>query len=184
MILEEIRKLYGGKVIEYMGANNHNLWLDMYRGEMPWLSADVLGLNLPSTIACKIATTVTLEMESHINGHDELDEEYQKLLNEINKITEYGLALGGVIIKPFQVEEKKVSYDIVTPDRFLPLDIDSFGNISRIVFVDQLQKIEGRTMLYFTRVEEHDRRTGEYTVRNRAFRSKSNLRIYGSKLQT
>ncbi|MDO5714343.1 MAG: phage portal protein [Tissierellia bacterium] len=177
MLLGEIRKLYGGRTIEYMGANNHELWLSMYRGEMPWLNADVMSLNLPCTIAGKIATTVTLEMESHVNGHDELDEEYQVLLNDIKRITEYGLALGGVIIKPFQAEENKVSYDVVTPDRFLPLDVDSFGNISRIVFLEQIQKLEGRTVIYYTRVEEHDRQVGQYIVKNRAYRSESQYTI-------
>ena len=106
---EEIRELYGGVILENMGANNHELWLQMYRGEYPYLNADTVSLNLACTIATELARTATLELKSEVtsagNKTEELNKIYQLLIEDVRRLTEYGLALGGIIIKPLEVAE-------------------------------------------------------------------------------
>lgn len=43
-IIEMVNKRLTGKEVFGTGANNHNLWLQMYRDESPWLSAITLSM--------------------------------------------------------------------------------------------------------------------------------------------
>lgn len=171
---EEIRELYNGVVLEDMGANNHELWLQMYRGEYPYLSSDTVSLNLACTIATELARTATLEFKSEVTSAgsktEELNKIYQLLIEDIRKLTEYGLALGSIIIKPLEVTEGVIAFDYATPDLFIPLEVDANGELKRVVFISRLAKRIKNKTIYYTKLEEHNR-GNEYKISNRAFES-------------
>lgn len=157
-----------------MGANNSSLWLDMYRGEYHYLvPGETESLNLASGIASELARLVTLEMESKLEDED-LARDYEKVIDRARVFTEYGLALGDLVLKPYPAGGK-IAVDYVTPDMFLPLAFDSNDRITHIGFIDQLIKQEGekrkQKTVYYVKVEEHLLEGGLYTITNHAFKS-------------
>lgn len=175
-VLKDIRKLYGGTYRDRNGDNNWELWLDFYRDEAFYRSADTLSLNIPSSVANELAKLATLEFESRCDDR-EIDEVYQGFLKSIRRFTEYGLALGDVIFKPY-VYGEKTAIDVATPDMFVPLSFDAYGVINHIVFVDRVF-YDGK---YYSRCEEHERDGGFYFIRNRAFVS-SDDRFLGDEIE-
>lgn len=174
-LLKQIGDLFGGAYEPNMGANNHRLWLNMYRGEYPYLEGDeMVSLNLATVIASELARLTTLEMETAVEDK-ELNEHYQKVIQEARTFTEYGLALGDIILKPYPVDDK-IAVDLVTPDMFLPIGFDSFKRLTHVVFLDRIKKVlndKDKTVRYYTRLEEHQLKSGNYNIRNFAYESDS-----------
>lgn len=148
------------------GENNHNLWLDMYRDESPWLSAITLSMGIPASIASELARLTTIELISQITDDPELDVDYQNIINETRIFTEQGLALGGIILKPY-ISGERVLVDYITPDRFIVISFDD-KTMEHIVFIDEYK--DGPN--YFRRLEEHDLTGEEYVINNAVFKSK------------
>lgn len=168
MIQQEIKKRVGLSTLNI--DNNFELWLDCYRGEYPWLVGDNLeSLNLAAGISSELARLVTIELESEVDN-EEVNEPYQKILEESRRFVEYGLALGGLIVKPYKVDEA-IEVDFLTPNNFVILG-HAFGEITHIIFIDRIKRLERDRAVYYTRLEEHDRRRG-YTIANTAYKSNS-----------
>lgn len=167
MIQDEIRKRLGKDTID--NKNNYELWLNCYRGESPWLGGDNLeSLNLCCSISSELARLATIELESEVNNED-VNFYYKHLINNARRFTEYGLALGGIIVKPYLINGK-INIDYVTPDKYLILEFSTFGDITHIIFIDRLTKIENDKRVFYTRLEEHIINT-TYTIKNTAFKS-------------
>lgn len=150
--------------------NGFNMWLKCYHGEPFWIDKKLNkeSLNLCASIPSELARLVTIELETSITDK-ELNTIYQKLIKKIRTITEYALALGGIILKPYK-DEENVEVDVVTPDLFVILGFTSFGEINHIAFLDRIEKKEKDNKIYFTRVEEH-KIDKIYTITNTAYRS-------------
>jgi len=164
---DDIDKILGGNVKVNNGHNNWEAWLQFYRGEAFYLDAETASLNLPSAISSEFGMLATLEMESSVED-EVIDIYYKKILKEIRKIVEYGMALGDVIIKPY-IADEGIAFDVVTPDLFVPLEHDSSKNISRIGFIDRFEKEKK----FYTKVEVHTRTVLGYEIENMAFVSGS-----------
>lgn len=166
----EIIELYGGRQLEATGDNNIQLWLNVYRGESHWIGGyNMKSLNLGAEIPSELAKTATIEFESEVDNED-IDQDYQFAVKNLRRATEYGLALGGFIFKPYPVGDR-VAIEVVTPDMFIPLDVDGFGGISRILFIDTITQVENKEVVYYTKIEEHDRRYNDYLIKNKCYRS-------------
>ncbi|HSH35990.1 MAG TPA: hypothetical protein VK998_06985, partial [Schnuerera sp.] len=165
-IIEMVNKRLMGKEVFGTGANNHNLWLQMYRDESPWLSAITLSMGIPASIASELARLTTIEFMSEISNDEDLDKDYQKVVKEARTFTEHGLALGGIILKPY-VSNDKILVDYITPDLFIPISFND-KTIEHIVFIDEYQDDE----FIYRRLEEHDLTGKEYIVNNAVFRTK------------
>lgn len=150
--------------------NNFRLWLNCYHGEPFWLDTKVNkeSLNLCSSIPSELARLVTLELETSVSN-EQLDEIYQRIIRKIRTITEYGLALGGVILKPY-LKNKQIEVDVTTPDMYVILGFNSFGDVKHIAFIDRLRKVEKDRYVYYTRLEEHLIKD-KYFIRNTAYKS-------------
>ena len=145
------------------------LWSDMYDNEPPWKSGTVQTLNLPAVIASRLAKLVTLEAECTIDGGaraEWLEEQLSCTLDKLRNITEYALAKGGFIFKPY-INDGKIVIDHIQADRFYPTKYNSNGEITSGIFV--AQKTYGKTI--YTRLELHEYEGVKYTVTNRAYRS-------------
>lgn len=168
MIQDEIRAIYGKNEID----NNYKLWLDCYRGESPWLGGENLeSLNLCSSISSELARLTTIEFES------ELDLEiYQEVVENARKFVEYGLALGGLILKPYKLNDK-LAMNYLTPDMYLILGFSVFGEINHVVFIDRIYK----NKRYFTRLEEHEQINDYWKITNTCYES-NNYYSLGKKI--
>ena len=149
------------------GANNHKLWLQMYRDESPWLSAITLSMGVPASIASELARLTTIELISEISNDEDLNEDYQEVIDYARTLTEYGLALGGIILKPY-IDRDKLAVDYVTPDLFIPISFNSSGGIDHIVFIDEYQQDD----ITYRRLEEHDLTGDKYIINNAIFKSR------------
>ena len=160
MIQDEIRAMYGIKEID----NNYELWLDCYHGESPWLGGENLeSLNLCASISSELARLTTIEFESDLDL-----EVYQKVIENSRKFVEYGLALGGLILKPYLINNE-ITIDYVTPDMYVILGFSPFNEINHIVFIDRLFKNDK----YYTRLEEHQYLNDKWLITNKAYESEN-----------
>lgn len=167
-IIKLVKKRLNGEEVFSTGANNYNLWLDMYRDESPWLGTEVYSLGLPSSIASELAKLTTLEMKSEIPSDDELNGFYQLVIQRARSFVEHGLALGGIILKPCFWGDS-ITTDYITPDLFIPISFDNSGGIDHIVFVDEIERDE----LFYRRIEEHDLTGSDYVINNSCFISRA-----------
>ena len=185
MLDREIRERLGSLALNI--ENNYKIWLDCYHGEPFWLSnpkdADnSQSLNLCAAIASELARLTTMELETRVDD-ESLDKIYQKFIRHIRKFTEYGLALGGIIVKPYveDLEKKLIDIDIVPANKFIVLGFTSFGDINHIVFIDRIKKKDKKDKdIFFTRLEEH-KIDNEYLITNTAYLS-NNQEVLGDKI--
>lgn len=166
------------------------LWANMYKGKAPWLKeptyADperVVSLGLPAFIASEKARMATLEMKSVITDGKEhesdtddlntragyLNNQYKKLLKQIRKQLEYGIALGGLVIKPYIYVDGNLEFSFTTADNFYPITFDSAGKLICGAFLDTF--VVGS--IEYTKVELHslDVQKNEITVINKAYKN-------------
>lgn len=168
MIQDEIRSMYGITSID----NNYKLWLDCYRGESPWLGGDSLeSLNLCASISSELARLTTIEFESEVDCKI-----YQDAVKNARRFVEYGLALGGLILKPYLLNNK-LAMDYLTPDMYVILGFSKFGEINHIIFIDRLFK----TKRYYTRLEEHEYINKAWKITNTCYES-NNFYSLGNKI--
>lgn len=167
-----------------------DLWETMYKGEAPWLKeptyADperIVSLGLPAFIASEKARMATLEMKSEItDGKSKakeiddintragyLNSQYKKLLNQIRKQLEYGIALGGLVIKPYIYVDGSIEYSFTTANNFYPITFDSTGRLLSAAFLDTFTT--GKTE--YTKIELHslDLANRRVSVINKAYRN-------------
>lgn len=153
-----------------------DLWLKIYTNNAPWISKEVPSLQLGASIAEEFARLITLEMKSEVTGSKRaefINEEYQKVLEDLK--SELGLfnAVGGGFFKPF-VKGDKFYIDYIPQTDCKPLKFDSAGNITSIVFSSQIVKGEKR----YTRLETHTLNGTDYIVENKVYVSE----IYNTSL--
>ena len=129
-----------------------------------------------------------------------LDTQYKKLLRNLRRQIEYGIAKGGLVIKPYirkrntnttireemangesnsiqsSGNEYSIEFDYVQADGFFPLAFDTSGNITEAAF---LQKKVDKEYIY-SRVEHHKYENDMVTITNRAFVTKSTATDLGN----
>ena len=170
-----------------------DLWKDMYRDEAPWLD-DVKGvysLGIPKQVCQSLAMQVLAEMDVSVvapgdcttcdNEAVEMGKESKTMASVLNAlmrrsllpklpdVVEKGMALGGVVIKPYYTGQG-IFFDFSYQGEFVPISFDDDGNIIDIAFLDQF--IENDKV--FTKVERQtfDAVAHTVTVQNKAFVTK------------
>lgn len=149
------------------------LWTEMYEDEAPWVDNDkVKSLNIPSSIASEIARLTTIEMESKITGGTDgdgealendrsayLNEQYQRVVDSLRVQTEYAVAKGGMVFKPY-VDGDRIAVDYVQADNFYPVEFNSSGDLIAVIFPEIIKK--GKEV--YTRLEYHHFLASEESV--------------------
>ncbi|MCU6786404.1 phage portal protein [Aedoeadaptatus acetigenes] len=165
MLQDEIRQRLG--INKSSNQNDFMLWMDCYHGEYPWLGGDNLeSLGLAASISSEFARLATIELESEIVNDEELNKIYQEVIDHCRNFTEYAMAFGGLIIKPYPVGDE-IRFDFATPDRYVIKDINS-----HVIFIDRIIKFEDDKDVYYTRLEEH-MKDGHWIVTNSFYRSEN-----------
>lgn len=148
-----------------------NLWLKIFTNNAPWLNEEVRSLQLGASIAEEFARLITLEMKSEVTGSvraDFINEYYQKVLEDIKTHLALYNAVGGGYLKPF-VKNNRFYIDYVAQTDCKPLQFDSAGNITSMVFSSQIAKGDKR----YTRLEVHTLEDTNYTIENKAYVTES-----------
>ena len=138
-------------------------WMDVYQNTPN-------SLNLPSAIASELARMVTIEMKSELSGSsraDFLNKRYQAILGDVRNFTEYAVAGGGLILKPY-VSNGEILTDYIQAGRFYPTNFDGNGEITGAIFISQ----QTAGPVTYTRLEHHRFEGAVYKVSNRAFSSR------------
>ena len=165
------------------------LWKDMYKDESPWLDdlKGIYSLGLPKQICQSIQQQTLSEMETSItepgvddetseDKNDALDTRakflndvyIKRLVKKLPQSFEKGLALGGMIIKPY-MSGGQLYLDFNYQGEFYPISFDDDGNIIDIAFFDQFTS--GKYI--FTKIERQtfsqDKKM--VVVENKAFKA-------------
>ena len=107
-----------------------------------------------------------------------LNKQYEKLKKQLRKQIEYGIAKGGLVIKPYlvanEVDDKEadwqMEFDFIQADSFYPLAFDASGQITEAAFIQtQVEKD-----VIFRRLEYHKWKNNTVTIVNKAFKSTNN----------
>lgn len=105
---------------------------------------------------------------------DFLNDNYKRLKKRLRTQIEYGVAKGGLAIKPYVVKrgnKYSFEFDYIQADSFYPLAFDNNGLMTEAAFL-QTHKDKDYT---YTRVEYHKWENNVVTVINRAFKSTANV---------
>lgn len=116
-----------------------------------------------------------------------LNTQYTKVKNKIRNQLEYGIAKGGLVIKPYIVisdiatdeennntennirQDVDIEFDYIHADNFFPIAFDGSGKITEAAFVQV--KIDKSTV--YTRLEYHKLQNNMVTVTNLAFKKEN-----------
>ena len=162
---EKIKDAIGVEVaISDKMAKGIDLWAKMYKNEPPWKEKNIKLCGLPAAIAGEFARLVTLELKTEVTGNDFINEEYQAVISDIRKYTEYACAKGGLAMKPY-ASEGHIEVDMVQADRFFPTKFNSRGEVTAAVFAESLTV--GKKV--YTRLEYHQHEGTMYHINNKAF---------------
>ena len=128
-------------------------------------------LNIAASVASEYARLITLEMKSEVKGSPRakfINNVYQKVLKQLRIQTEYGCALGSFILKPY-IKNNKIAVTYIQSDSFYPLAFDDEGNMTGVVFLDQIRM--GNQIFSKFEVHEIDG-NGTLTISNYAYVSR------------
>ena len=125
---------------------------------------------------------------------DYLNQEYGKLKDQLRVQIEYGIAKGGLVVKPYPVERKnsivsqqtnivtgktepnkfdakyEIAFDFIQANEFYPLAFDSSGKMTEAAFIQR--KIDKNVI--YSRLEYHKLEGNTVTVINKAFKASAN----------
>lgn len=114
-----------------------------------------------------------------------LETQYKKLKKQIRKQIEYGIAKGGLVIKPYVVKNEAedaettmdIEFDFIQADSFYPLAFDAAGNITEAAFV----QTKFQDNMIYRRLEYHKWQNNTVQVINKAYKTKDMQTIKDSK---
>lgn len=95
------------------------LWETMYRNETNWQKHRVRSLRIPSVV-CKEIKRLTLKEFSAEVSDESINTAFQRMLPALRRRLDYGLAMGGMLFKPYWTAAG-LQTDLVVQNEFLPL---------------------------------------------------------------
>lgn len=121
-----------------------------------------------------------------------LDSQYKKLKRQIRRQLEYGIAMGGLVIKPYLVQNNgskvktmttedgnkvtntvkpkmDIEFDFIQANNFYPLAFDANGKITEAAFIQS--KVDKE--IIYRRLEYHKFENNTVTVINKAYKSEN-----------
>lgn len=132
----------------------------------------------PKTITKDVPTSNTKRAEY-------LEVQYKKLKAQIRKQIEYGIAKGGIVIKPYVVKNEDsdvdatmdFEFDFIQADSFYPLAFNNAGKITEAAFV----QTKFQDNMIYRRLEYHKWENNKVTVLNKAYKTKDMQNIKDSR---
>lgn len=147
------------------------LWEDIYKNQSYWLKDSELkhrikSMRLAAIVSRELKRLTLTEFQAKVND-TKLNEDFQKACRVLFRKLDSGIALGGLLLKPY-FTIYGVRVDIITQNQYLPLNYTD-DICDAIVCPEEITV--GRT--YYTRLEKHvyDRQNKTHTITNRCFKS-------------
>ena len=151
-----------------------------YPGETKY-AEDENGEKVPLPRSLPPATIMEEQPTGSTERAEYLESQYKKLKKQLRKQIEYGIAKGGLVIKPYIVTTEmseddihpdleptvSIEFDFIQADAFYPLAFNASGNITEAAFVQS--KVEKN--LVYRRLEYHKWENNVVTVINKAYKS-------------
>ena len=136
---------------------------DMYGNLLPSMESKTIKVDKP---------------KSNTKRAEYLETQYKKLKKQLRRQIEYGIAKGGLVIKPYVVENGSktadytadIEFDFIQADCFYPLAFNAAGKITEAAFVQT--KVEKD--ITYRRLEYHKWEKNSVQVVNKAFKSTNN----------
>lgn len=130
------------------------------------------GQEVPVVVSPKITKEVP---KTNTARAEFLNEQYNKLKKQLRKQLEYGIALGGFVIKPYYTEitnddgmiSPNIEYDFIRADCFYPLAFDANGHITEAAFIQP--KIDKDTI--YRRLEYHKWKNNTVEIINKCYKT-------------
>ena len=152
------------------------IWRQVYQNKSPWLiPGKIWSANIGAIAAGEVARLVTLNMLASVKNNADLDTIFQQeIIWDIRNQVEYGLALGGLMIKPY-FSGGVVRMTFAQPNEYEILSVDTDGTILECYFKDFERIFDKGNYEYLIRVEHHifDRSLSQYKIVNEVYRSDS-----------
>jgi len=145
------------------------LWKQMYMNQSPWLIPDkIWSTNLACIVSGEVSRLVTLDLRTAAEADPDIQSIYEReVISNIRNQVEYGLALGGIIIKPY-LSGGKIRINFAQPSEYEIISFDTDGTILECYFKDY-EPVDVSD--YLCRVEHHifERDTGNYYITNEVY---------------
>lgn len=132
-------------------------WAAMQRGG---------GLQLPASIAAELARLATIECNITLSGTRAalVTDAFASVLRRLRTQTEFGIALGGLILKPY-LDGKTLAVEFTHADSFYPIAFDGSGKLLAVVFMETIT----RGSKIYRRLEYHHMEKDGCVIENKAF---------------
>lgn len=113
-----------------------------------------------------------------------LESQYKKLKKQLRRQIEYGIAKGGLVIKPYVIfhdisdesanetdqDVAEIEFDFIQADAFYPLAFDASGKITEAAFI----QTKTEKNIIYRRLEYHKWANNVVRIQNKAFKSTTN----------
>ena len=138
-------------------------------------TTDELGNIIPST---QPKTIIEQKPKTDTARAEYLNEQYKRLKKKLRTQIEYGIAKGGLIIKPYIIANKNedngvekldytIEFDFCQADCFYPLAFNSSGDITEAAFLETCVKKDE----IYRRLEYHKWENSKVNIINKAYKS-------------
>lgn len=141
-------------------------WEDLYRNRAAWQKKRVRSMRLPATIARELKRLTLTEFSASVS-EDELDHTFQRFLPQLRRQLDFGIAMGGMLLKPCYTSGGIV-VDLVAQNAYLPV---CYNNDCCTGLICPEEVAIGKN--YYTRIELHqfDPIAQTHTIQQSCFRS-------------
>lgn len=141
------------------------LWENLYQNRTGWQKKRVKPMRLPAAIVRELKCLTMTEFSASVQD-TELDGILQKTIPVLRRSLDFGLAMGGMLLKPYF--SGGVLVDMVPQNAYLPVNYTDAA-CDAVICPEELAV--GKT--YYTRLEYHvyDRAKQTHTISQRCFRS-------------
>ena len=164
---------------KYDNSEKIKEWTEIYEGKAHWVNySSELGeyitaeSNTGAAIASELARLTTIELESTVSGGAEADyvnEQYQRVVESLRLPTEYAIAKGGMIMKPY-ISGDKILVEFIQNGDFIPIKFNDANELVSVAFVETI----ARDKNVYNRVELHELKPDKtYTITNKVYMGNS-----------
>ena len=134
-----------------------------------------IGVNMTEKVAKRLASIVFNEKCSVSFENEDLSKFINDVLdannfkNEFEMRLEQAIVCGGIAVRPY-VDGNQIKLAWARADQFYPLQSNT-NNISEAALASITTQIENDTVMYYTMLEFHQWKDGQYTITNELYRS-------------
>lgn len=131
---------------------------------------DIFGNIIPSS---EPPTIIADKPIGNTERADYLNTQYKKLKDKLRVEIESGIAKGGLVIKPYLMQNSSpdaettytIEFDFIEADAFFPLGFDTTGRIIEAAFIEEMTEKDK----IYRRIEHHTWAGNSVTIENKAF---------------